>query len=121
MKFSFNKGFFIVFLIFLGFLRLVFKSIILCILYENPQLRNPAIDGDWVPYPEDALGERGRFLVRLADDKAYSLGVIDNYYFHGGCCYEATNPEVGLALQSLYAELIVKYTPEGDEAQLAAE
>lgn len=90
-------------------------------LMQQVKLRNPAIDGDWVPYPEDALGERGRFLVRLADDKAYSLGVIDNYYFRGGCCYEAANPEVGMALQSLYAELIVKYTPEGDEAQLAAE
>lgn len=90
-------------------------------LMQQVKLRNPVMDGDWTPYPEEAKGERGRFLVRLVDDKAYSLGMIDNYYFRGSYCYEAANPEVGAALQSLYAELAEKYGPADDGAQLAAE
>lgn len=90
-------------------------------LMQQVKLRNPMMDGDWTPYPEDALDERGRFLVRLVDDRAYSLGMIDNYYFRGSYCYEAANPEVGAALQSLYAELSEKYALADDGAQLAAE
>lgn len=90
-------------------------------LMQQVKLRNPVMDGDWAPYPEAAKGERSYFLVRLTDDRAYSLGLRNEYYFHNGNCFEADNPEVGAALQRLYAELLPKYGPADDGAHLAAE